>query len=328
MARHRIGTRRAASWGGVLALLAWLGSAGLGQAQEPPKAPAPAAADDEQDAEDVVVAVDGYVGVAKCASCHEVQARGYRGSPHAWGDDPRSPAAAKACETCHGPGEAHVRNVGAKGTLRNFLKLPPREASAFCMTCHDREEHAQWQGSAHDARNVTCVSCHSIHTPASETGQLKRATITETCATCHREKAARLQRTAHMPVREGKLECTVCHNQHGSTNVRLLRTGNTINEFCGSCHAEKRGPFIWEHAPARESCVTCHDPHGTSNDRMLVVKAPMLCQRCHVPTRHPATPYDGVALASRSNRLVGRGCINCHSNIHGSNHPSGQFFQR
>jgi len=270
----------------------------------------------------------GYVGAAKCMSCHEVQAKGYKDSPHARAWDPRTPAAASACETCHGPGSGHIEDVGAKGRLRNFKKITPREASETCMTCHNREEHSQWQGSMHDARNVTCVNCHSVHTPKSETGQLKQETVTATCGQCHREKAAKIQRSSHMPVREGKMECTSCHNQHGSTNVRMLRAGNTVSEFCTSCHAEKRGPFLWDHPPARESCATCHDPHGSSNDRMLVARAPMLCQRCHVHRQHPASVYDANAVASKSSRLVGRACVNCHSNIHGSNHPSGQFFQR
>lgn len=280
-----------------------------------------------EDPKQVPVA-QNYVGVAKCMSCHAVQAQGYRESPHARKWDDRAPAADHGCETCHGAGQSHVDDVGAKDRLRNFKKIAPRKASAVCMTCHNRQEHAQWQGGMHDARNVTCISCHSIHTPKSEKAHLKGATVIETCAQCHREKVAKLQRSGHMPVREGKMDCSSCHNQHGSTNVRLLRTGNTVNEFCTGCHAEKRGPFLWDHPPVRENCVTCHDPHGSTNDRMLVAKAPMLCQRCHVSTRHPATPYDGVALVSRNNRLVNRGCVNCHSNIHGSNHPSGQFFQR
>jgi DmsE family decaheme c-type cytochrome len=127
------------------------------------------------------------------------------------------------------------------------------------------------------------------------------------------------------------MTCSSCHNPHGSTNVRQLRVGNWINESCASCHAEKRGPFLWEHAAGRESCVTCHDPHGSSNDRMLVAKTPMLCQRCHIGTRHPSTIYDGSRVTpalAPSNRIYNRGCVNCHQNIHGSNHPSGHAFVR
>ena len=92
--------------------------------------------------------------------------------------------------------------------------------------------------------------------------------------------------------------CTTCHNPHGSTNVKQLRAGNYVNEACYSCHAEKRGPFLWEHAAGRESCTTCHDPHGSNNDRMLVARTPMLCQRCHIGTRHPSTIYDGTSLGA------------------------------
>jgi hypothetical protein len=55
---------------------------------------------------------------------------------------------------------------------------------------------------------------------------------------------------------------------------------------------------------------------------------PMLCQRCHIGTRHPSTIYDGAQLAARSNRLIGRGCVNCHAQIHGSNSPAGNAFLR
>ncbi len=128
--------------------------------------------------------------------------------------------------------------------------------------------------------------------------------------------------------------CASCHNPHGSSNVRLLRVGNSIAEACTSCHAAQRGPFLWEHAPVREKCTTCHDPHGSTNDRMLVARPPMLCQRCHISTRHPSTNYDASLLpqngstSTSMNRLVNRGCVNCHQNIHGSNHPSGNYFLR
>jgi len=133
-----------------------------------------------------------------------------------------------------------------------------------------------------------------------------------------------------MPVREGKMSCSSCHNPHGSiTNVKNLKAGSSIVESCTSCHAEMRGPMLFEHTPVRESCVTCHDPHGSSNDRMLNVRLPFLCQRCHVVTRHPSTVYDNAAITTaKSNRMFGRSCVNCHSNIHGSNHPSGQYFMR
>ncbi len=114
-----------------------------------------------------------------------------------------------------------------------------------------------------------------------------------------------------MPVREGAMQCTSCHNVHGSSNVRLLKAGTTIDESCQTCHADKRGPYLWEHAPVAESCVTCHDPHGSNNERMLVSKPPFLCQRCHVTSRHPPTVYEGYLLnnSSNGNKISGRSCV-------------------
>ena len=69
----------------------------------------------------------------------------------------------------------------------------------------------------------------------------------------------------------------------------------------------------------------------SSNSRMLITKETMLCQRCHVGTRHPSTIYDEALMGAGSNpsvRVYGRTCVTCHSAIHGSNHPSGQRFIR
>jgi DmsE family decaheme c-type cytochrome len=222
--------------------------------------------------------------------------------------------------------KGHIRRFSAKATA-----TAANDANGACLTCHNRGTHAGWEGSMHEARGLTCTTCHSVHNPQSLQHQLVKTTETQVCVGCHRPQVVKTERAvAHMPVREGKMACSSCHNPHGSiNNVKALRVGSSVNETCSSCHAEMRGPMLFEHAPVRENCATCHDPHGSSNDRMLNVRMPMLCQRCHVATRHPASVYDNAAITTnKSNRMFGRSCVNCHSNIHGSNHPSGQFFMR
>lgn len=284
--------------------------------------------EEEEEEPDLFALVGQYSGTKACTKCHEKQAATYGKGPHSSAWNARTPAANQGCETCHGPGKVHDAKPALKGMVRSFKGATAREDSEVCLQCHNRQEHAGWEGSQHEARNVTCVTCHSHHKPKSDRALLKEESITATCAQCHPQTAAKLRRASHMPVREGKMECSSCHNPHGSTNVRLLRAGSTVNESCLSCHTEKRGPFLWEHKPVTESCTSCHDAHGSSNDRMLNVRAPMLCQRCHVASRHPATPYDALTLVSGGNRLINRGCVNCHSMIHGSNHPSGVYFTR
>ena len=268
-----------------------------------------------------------YVGEDTCLTCHESQS--YKGTLHALKSNARTPASTHGCESCHGPGKDHVEAGGDKTKIVNPKNLDLRAASAVCTVCHDRTKHALWDGSQHDQRNVGCISCHSVHTAKGDK-QLKAKTEPELCATCHRNIVNRLYRFNHMPVREGKMQCSSCHNVHGSSNMRLLKTGTTIDESCTSCHAEKRGPYLWEHAPVADSCTTCHDPHGSNNDRMLVAKMPYLCQRCHVTSRHPPTVYEGYLLnnSQNANKIFGKACVSCHQQIHGSNAPSGQFFLR
>ena len=285
-------------------------------AQAAPAQPAPAQA--------------GYAGSDTCVICHDLEGT-LQGTKHGQALDRRTPAAQHGCESCHGPGQAHVDDDN-KGNILRFTKAtPPAEASGACLNCHNGGAHAAWDGSKHEARNLTCTTCHSVHNPVSAAKQLVKSTETQVCATCHRTQVAKTERAvAHMPVREGKMSCSSCHNPHGSiSNEKALRTGSSVAESCTSCHTEMRGPVLWEHTPVRENCATCHDPHGSSNDRMLVVRQPMLCQRCHVATSHPSSVYDKDEITTnKSNRMFGRSCVNCHSNVHGSNHPSGQFFMR
>ena len=99
-------------------------------------------------------------------------------------------------------------------------------------------------------------------------------------------------RSSHHPVREGLMGCASCHDPHDGTKPKMV-SADWVNEKCLSCHTEKRGPFLWEHAPVRENCMNCHDPHGSNHDKLLVAKQPYLCQRCHLNTRHPGSLYDG-----------------------------------
>jgi DmsE family decaheme c-type cytochrome len=99
----------------------------------------------------------------------------------------------------------------------------------------------------------------------------------------------------------------------------------SVNQLCYKCHAEKRGPFMWQHPPVDENCATCHSPHGSVHQWLLVEKIPNLCQGCHDSSTHPGTLYGRSSLftgAAPAIQSVGRACLNCHSNIHGSNAPA------
>jgi DmsE family decaheme c-type cytochrome len=166
-------------------------------------------------------------------------------------------------------------------------------------------------------------------------GLLRSASISETCQTCHGQQRAEFRKRSRMPLPEGKISCGDCHSAHGSPTRPLLRA-DSVNEVCYPCHAEKRGPMLWEHAPVRENCLNCHNAHGSNHDKLLVAARPYICQQCHTsPAAHAGQFFRGDQTAqsalsggTQSARMIGRSCQNCHSQIHGSNHPSGARFQR
>ncbi len=79
--------------------------------------------------------------------------------------------------------------------------------------------------------------------------------------------------------------CSDCHNPHGSAGPKLVKRDPVLGTYFKS-HAEKRGPFIWNHQPVTENCALCHNPHGTNGANLLKLRPPMLCQQCHEPTGH------------------------------------------
>ncbi|MBI2369386.1 MAG: DmsE family decaheme c-type cytochrome [Deltaproteobacteria bacterium] len=268
-----------------------------------------------------------------CKTCHQEQFERFSATTMGklFLKHPRNAQEKLGCEGCHGPGKAHVDAGGGKGVggLISFAKTdrtPVERRNAICLQCHDKAARLFWQGSAHESRNVACTNCHRVMENVSERAQLAKATEMDTCGQCHLQKRAQQMRFTHMPVREGKMTCTSCHNPHGTVSEKLLKA-TSVNDTCYTCHAEKRGPFLWEHPPVQENCLNCHDPHGSNHERMLKLARPRLCQQCHIESRHPTRPYAPTTANSRF--LFGRQCANCHAgNIHGSNHPSGNAFTR
>jgi DmsE family decaheme c-type cytochrome len=251
---------------------------------------------------------------------------------HARPNDPRGPFGhgGLQCEACHGPGAAHVDEGGDVSKIIVFgLKSHSSTAAqnAQCLGCHGSNAAHNWASSAHAASDVACASCHKLHA-AKDPVQVTASQI-EVCSTCHQAQHSDLLKPSHHPLREGTMACTACHSPHGST-ARAQLVKNTVNETCTTCHAEYRGPFLWEHQPVTEDCTNCHNPHGTTQPALLKLRPPFLCQTCHEGAGHPSivnTPQ-GLAGGNPSAYLLVSGCVNCHSQVHGSNNPSGRAFMR
>jgi DmsE family decaheme c-type cytochrome len=283
---------------------------------------------------------DGYVGDAVCATCHEDALKGYSHTIHSKVlNETNAPnaLARKGCEACHGPGQAHVDAGGGKGVggpdWMNFGSDEPamvQKENAVCLQCHEGGEQRYWMASPHQSRGLSCSTCHNVMNPKMDDAMLNASSQLAMCSQCHPMPRSQMMRRSHMPTRPGKvgaggeayMDCGSCHNPHGTATAKLI-TAVSVNENCYQCHAEKRGPFLWEHAPVNENCLNCHVPHGSTRPNMLNATGPKICQQCHIETLHPSNTYD------RNNRFsVSKQCVNCHQKIHGSNHPSGNAFTR
>ena len=251
---------------------------------------------------------------------------------HANRADKRTPFAGLQCEACHGPGKKHADGGGGPDGINSFKAtsfLAPKERNKYCLECHSGNARTGWHASTHDSNNLACNDCHKIH--AERDPVLAMATQPEVCYKCHRKERADFAKPSTHPVRFGKMACSDCHGAHGSNAAGLLLKP-TLNQTCYTCHAEKRGPFLWEHAPVAEDCTLCHHPHGSVNQARLKKSPPLLCQQCHAAAGHPAVARTPAGLPGGAGGgqafLLAGSCLNCHSQIHGSNHPSGVKLMR
>lgn len=271
-------------------------------------------------------------GADSCLRCHddssEFPVLDIFATAHGSVTHPDGPMAGTQCEACHGPSRAHEQAMrrSEKGPpmmeFGQHSETPATEQNEVCLTCHADHERMTWAGSIHEEEEVACATCHSVH--ATEDPMQDSFSQQEVCFDCHpRTRSLSLMPSSH-PLRFGQMACSDCHDSHNGMNESQL-VETSVNDTCYTCHAEKRGPMLWEHAPVAEDCSLCHDPHGSNHAGMLTQRPPLLCQQCHMPAGHPSLALDADSIEEdyASRFLLGASCGNCHTQVHGSNHPSG-----
>jgi DmsE family decaheme c-type cytochrome len=279
-----------------------------------------------------------FVGSEVCKECHEAKYNEFVKSIHGKKAIPGTPVNQEGCESCHGPGAQHVEKGGGRGVaIFAFNRQESANSrSAKCIACHeDMQGVENWNMSLHKTAGISCDRCHSPHM-----AKVEKDLLTEKepylCFNCHKDIRAQFNKQSHHPIQEEfvsrqAVKCSSCHNPMGTPNIKAMIRADSVNDLCYQCHAEKRGPYAFEHMPVPENCLNCHEIHGSNHTKLLVRKVPLLCQSCHNAPAHPSQPYtnlhsfSGPATSSK-NRFFGRSCLNCHGNIHGSS--LSEFFVR
>ncbi len=258
-------------------------------------------------------------GPSACAECHEDEVNAFYRTTHS-----KSWQNGMACEQCHGDVSKHIASGGAQGTITNPANLTPQKLSETCLKCHEQKsEQSHWKVSEHARAGVACVTCHDVHPSKEQKTDMNakgksamiRGTQTELCLKCHTQTEADFNKPTHHRVMEGTMQCTDCHNPHGSDKQHQLRADTKT--LCVKCHQDKRGPFMYEHnAMSTDGCLACHEQHGSSARNMLKVHdVRELCESCHSAEMGVGPPHGRGNLSTTS----GGDCTRCHVAVHGSN---------
>ena len=225
-----------------------------------------------------------YIGSKECEQCHDKLYRDFATADHARLIAAGTNALNAGCESCHGPCSLHSESGGETKPPYSFTAGRP-------------------QASSYGARL-----------------QVEPARAKETvCFQCHLDVRGQFSLPSHHPVPEGKLTCTACHSPHkGSIHVGGGTSLMSENESCFRCHANKRGPYTFEHDALREGCITCHNVHGSVNAKLLTVRDANLCLKCHFQQ-----VSNGQLLIGGSDHTirVQQGTCwtaGCHTAVHGS----------
>jgi DmsE family decaheme c-type cytochrome len=264
-------------------------------------------------------AKNDYVTSATCSACHEDLFKKFTRTPHqVLESHPKKGWQERSCESCHGPGQAHV-DAGDGSQIIAYKKLPANEINANCLKCHARTEALSGvRSSLHGKNQMACTQCHQIH-DSPQPVHLLAGKPDQLCLSCHRETQSAFSKPFRHRLAEGAIRCVDCHQPHGGLQPRQMKVANGNEAACVKCHTDKRGPFAFEHPALRlEGCMGCHEPHGSVNPKMLVRhEVRFLCLECHsaAPGILSAQPPSFHDL--RSARF--QNCTTCHLKIHGSN---------
>ncbi len=176
-----------------------------------------------------------------------------------------------ACERCHGPGKAHV-DKPVLGNIVNPSRLSRDRSMDICLSCHlsgkpPGTEYA-WPVGYQPGKDLSDFWSGSEAEEGKQTAEFWQN------GTAHKNRVQGntfLQSAMH----GGGLQCTDCHDAHGSRHGSMTIKSADTNSLCLTCHAPGKETGLeyksitehTHHAPTSvgSRCVECHMPKTGKN---------------------------------------------------------------
>ncbi len=200
---------------------------------------------------------------------------------------------------------AAVLQAGWFGDKKADVKIDPFAAA-------HAEETVKLKAAPGAHAPVAEGACSKCHASPKEPGKMVLEGR-ELCLSCHKNRAADLaKKTVHMPFKE--MDCTACHQPHGSVNRALLNA--PVNELCSTCHSLGDENIKKSHggiSVIKTECTSCHTPHGSANPKLIseaAQHAPFEARSCD--TCHDSPGPDGKAALKETPEKT---CFVCHSDL-------------
>ena len=179
------------------------------------------------------------------------------------------------CETCHGPGSAHVdaSEMESPSMIVSPKKLTAARSAMICGQCHSRPEGNLKNDQPVNAANKMMLPGTSRNTFLNQYTIREDATVKSLWADGLHSKAHHQQYTDFIKsskYRNGShlVDCADCHNPHGEAKfAHQLKADPKTAEACTSCHAKYAD--LKTHVVEKTKCtvdaskITCSDCHNT-----------------------------------------------------------------
>ena len=135
-----------------------------------------------------MAAPEDAAGTERCRGCHD-----YAPAEHVerllLGSHGISTEAGfqRGCEDCHGASADHAAAPRENSPQTSFGPRWSASSAAQagpCLACHERNTADNWQHALHMFNNLTCVTCHDIH--SEEDKVLVDGQQAQVCTVCHK----------------------------------------------------------------------------------------------------------------------------------------------